>query len=82
MATARLGVFAVFRLTPIFAENGGVSNSVFWGLALLCIGFITFFIYTFMDFRLDKQMGVSRETTAPEDEFKLSDLKRVSDQAF
>lgn len=77
MATARLGVFAVFRLTPIFAEHGGVSNSVFWGLALLCIGFITFAVYTFMDFRLDKQMGVSKESTAPEDEFKLSDLKKI-----
>jgi len=77
MATARLGVFAVFRLTPVFAENGGVSNSVFWGLALLCIGFITFAVYTFMDFTLDKQMGVSKETTAPEDEFKVSDLKKI-----
>lgn len=77
MATARLGVFAVFRLTPVFAENGGVSNSVFWGLALLCIGFITFAIYTLMDFKLDKQMGVSKATTAPEDEFKLSDLKKI-----
>lgn len=76
MAVARLGVFAVFRLTPIFAENGGVSNSVFWGLVFLCIGFITFFIYTFMDYKLDKQMGVTNEV-APEDEFKLSDLKKI-----
>jgi len=76
MAVARLGVFAVFRLTPIFAENGGPSNSVFWGLIFLCIGFITFFIYTFMDYKLDKQMGVTNEV-APEDEFKLSDLKKI-----
>jgi MFS family permease len=76
MAVARLGVFAVFRLTPIFAENGGPSNSVFWGLIFLCIGFLTFFIYTFMDYKLDKQMGVTNEV-APEDEFKLSDLKKI-----
>ena len=76
MAVARLGVFAVFRLTPIFAENGGPSNSVLWGLVFLCIGFLTFFIYTFMDFKLDKQMGVTNDV-APEDEFKISDLKKI-----
>jgi hypothetical protein len=76
MAVARLGVFAVFRLTPIFAENGGPSNSVLWGLIFLCIGFLTFLIYTFMDFKLDKQMGVTNEV-APEDEFKISDLKKI-----
>lgn len=77
MAVARLGVFAVFRLTPIFAENGGPSNSVLWGLAFLCIGFLLFLTYTFMDAKLDKQMGVSKLTTSPEDEFKLSDLKKI-----
>jgi MFS family permease len=76
MATARLGVFAVFRLTPIFAEDGGASNSVFWGLAFLCIGFITFFIYTFMDRKLDKQLNVQEEQSS-EEEFKLSDIGKI-----
>lgn len=76
MAVARLGVFAVFRLTPIFAENGGPSNSVFMGLAFLCIGFITFFIYTFMDAKLDKQIGKSAEE-GHEEEFKISDIKKI-----
>lgn len=77
MAVARLGVFAVFRLTPIFAESGGPSNSVFWGLLFLCIGFITFFIYTLMDSKLDKQLGVEKIETSPEDEFKVSDLGKI-----
>jgi MFS family permease len=77
MAVARLGVFAVFRLSPIFAERGGVSNSVLWGLVFLCIGFITFFIYTFMDVALDKQTGEKEKITSPEDEFKVSDLKKI-----
>lgn len=76
MATARLGVFAVFRLSPVFAENGGPSNSVFMGLAFLCIGFITFFVYTFMDRALDKQENVSNEVSA-EEEFKLSDIGKI-----
>lgn len=77
MAVARLGVTAVFRLTPIFAENGGPSNSVFMGLAFLCIGFITFFIYTFMDRKLDKQLGIQNAGAEPEEEFKVSDLKKI-----
>jgi len=77
MAVARLGVFAVFRLTPIFAENGGPSNSVFMGLAFLCIGFLTFFIYTFMDRKLDKQLGIQNAGSEPEEEFKVSDLKKI-----
>jgi MFS family permease len=73
MALARLGVFAVFQLSPIFAEGGGVSNSVFWGLAFLCVGFITFFIYTFMDKALDKETQTNA-TSMPDEEFKLSDI--------
>ncbi len=77
MAVARLGVFAVFRLSPIFNEAGGPSHAVFMGLAFLCIGFITFFIYTFMDRKLDKQMGVTSVGSDPEEEFKVSDLKKI-----
>jgi MFS family permease len=73
MAIARLGVFAVFRLSPIFAENGGAVNSIFWGVTFLVVGFLTFFIYTFMDARLDKETG---ETAGSESEesFRVSDL--------
>lgn len=77
MAIARLGVFAVFRLTPIFAENGGPSNSVFWGLLFLCIGFLTFFIYTFMDTKLDKQIGANALGEEPEEAFRISDLGKI-----
>lgn len=77
MAIARLGVFAVFRLTPIFAEHGGPSNSVFWGLLFLCIGFLTFFIYTFMDKKLDKQVGENTIGEEPEEAFRISDLGKI-----
>ncbi|HZK08023.1 MAG TPA: MFS transporter [Bacteroidales bacterium] len=76
MALARLGVFAVFQLSPIFAKSGGVSNSVFFGVLFLLIGFITFFIYTFMDKALDKQTGEGVNVD-PEDEFKISDLGKI-----
>lgn len=73
MATARLGVFAVFRLSPIFAESGGVSNSILWGVAFLVIGLLTFTIYTFMDLKLDKEVGAD-ENAAPEEAFRVSDI--------
>lgn len=83
MAVARLGVFAVFRLSPIFANASAenpvewdAANSVFMGLAFLCIGLMTFLIYVFMDVKLDKQLGDAAKL-APEDEFKLSDLKKI-----
>jgi len=82
MAIARLGVFAVFRLSPLFSNaesknpaDWDAANSVFMGLAFLCIGFITFFIYTFMDRKLDKQAGDSE--VGEEEEFKISDLKKI-----
>ncbi|MFA5541452.1 MAG: MFS transporter [Bacteroidales bacterium] len=75
MAIARLGVFAVFQLSPIFAKEGGVSNSVFFGVLFLIVGFLTFLIYTFMDKKLDKETGGIE--LAPEDEFKISDLGKI-----
>lgn len=73
MAVARLGVFAVFRLSPIFAQQGGVTNSIFWGLGFLCVGFLLFFVYTFMDARLDKEIGADA-SGEPEEAFRVSDL--------
>jgi nitrate/nitrite transporter NarK len=73
MAVARLGVFAVFRLSPIFAEQGGVTNAIFWGVAFLCVGFLLFFVYTFMDARLDKEIGADANAE-PEEAFRISDL--------
>ncbi|HMM11981.1 MAG TPA: MFS transporter [Bacteroidales bacterium] len=73
MALARLGVFAVFRLSPIFAEQSGVTGAIFYGVAFLMVGFLTALIYTFMDVRLDREIGTD-ETSAPEEVFRISDL--------
>lgn len=83
MAVARLGVFAVFRLSPLFANAGSenpaewdAANSVFMGLAFLCIGFLTFLTYVFMDVKHDKELGDAAKV-APEDEFRISDLGKI-----
>lgn len=83
MAVARLGVFAVFRLSPIFANADSANpaewnapNAVFMGMAFLCIGFLTFLTYVFIDLKLDKQLGDDAKL-APEDEFRISDLGKI-----
>ncbi|MBK7172546.1 MAG: MFS transporter [Bacteroidales bacterium] len=84
MAIARLGVFAVMWLSPIFANNGDnvppsewtTANAYLWGMIFLIIGLLTFLIYTVMDVKLEKQLGVSKDAGG-EEEFKVSDLKKI-----
>lgn len=75
MAIARLGVFAVFRLSPWLAGLGtpDVVRPVAVVCGLLCIGLISFIVYSFMDKALDKQLGEAANGE-PEDPFKISDL--------
>lgn len=77
MAIARLGVFAVFRLSPVLAEKGGVSLSVGVGTLLLLIGLLSFSVYFFMDRTLERQDASARDQADPEEEFKISDLKAI-----
>jgi len=72
MAIARLGVFAVFRISPRIAESYDVSAPVLFCLILLMIGFICFVVYSLMDKKLDTQMDESG--VEPDDPFKISDL--------
>jgi len=74
MAIARLGVFAVFRLSPYLAEGQFITPPVAVCTLLLLIGFLTFLIYFFLDRKLDQQENIE---LAPEDEFKVSDLKTI-----
>lgn len=74
MAIARLGVFAVFRLSPWVANLGEpsvVRPVAICGL-LLCIGLLCFITYTFLDRKLDKQIGAMN--LEPEEPFKISDI--------
>lgn len=79
MAIARLGVFAVFSLSPWVAELG--SPSVVRPVAvvgvLLCIGLLTFLVFTVMDRKLDRQTGAAVAAGEPEEQFKVSDLRRL-----
>lgn len=74
MAIARLGVFAVFRISPRIADSwGDISSPVFFVLILLLIGLISFCTYFFFDKKLEKQLGERGDE--PEEPFKISDIK-------
>ncbi len=79
MAIARLGVFAVLSISPRLADWWGADNPsvvppVAFCAALLLIGLINYVIFTFMDTRLDKQLGIGKAAEGSEEEFKLSDV--------
>lgn len=84
MAIARVGVFAIFSISPIIAEKmGTVVAPVAFCTVLLLIGLITYTVFTFMDKKLDSQMGESAEEADPEEEFKFSDLGKIlTSEAF
>ncbi|WP_423773050.1 MFS transporter [Bacteroides coprosuis] len=81
MAIARLGVAVVFWISPYFANLGtpDVVRPVAVCCLLLCIGFLTFFVYTLMDKKLDSQDStLSKELDEePEEGFKISDLGKL-----
>ena len=81
MAIARVGVFAVFSISPLIADKlGGVQAPVGFCTVLLLIGLINYIIFSVMDTRLDKQLveaGEMSEEKNPEDEFKVSDIGKI-----
>ncbi len=77
MALARVGVAAVFIMSPLVSRLGGtlnVSRSVGFTVILLCIGLISFIAYSVMDKKLERQVGNNEEKDDP---FKISDLKYI-----
>ena len=83
MAIARVGVFAIFSISPIIATKfGTIVAPVAFCTVLLLIGLITFTVFTFMDKKLDAQLGAEAEGES-EEEFKFSDLGKIlSSQVF
>ncbi|MCF0210078.1 MAG: MFS transporter [Bacteroidales bacterium] len=84
MAIARVGVFAIFSISPWLAS--ALGNSIFgketvvapvaFCTVLLLIGLIFFLVFCVMDKKLDKQMG-EQANGASEEEFKISDVGKI-----
>lgn len=78
MAIARLGVFAVFSVSPKIATyfDNSVVAPIAFCTVLLIIGLINFIVFSVMDAKLDKQLGETT-TDEPTEEFKVSDIGRI-----
>jgi predicted MFS family arabinose efflux permease len=78
MASARVGTgLALFASYPIAIWMGDVSKPIFLGLILLCIGMISFFIYTAKDKKLDQSVAAEAAisgNTDEEESFRISDI--------
>lgn len=81
MAIARIGVFFIFTISPRLADSvmpPSVVVPVAFCSALLCIGLLAFIVFTFMDAKLDREMGATKVAEAEADEeFKLSDVGAI-----
>ena len=80
MATARMGTaLALSTSAPIAEAMHDVSVPILICLIMLCIGLISFVLYTFMDKKLDASIAADNEGRAvePEEEFKLSDIRVI-----
>lgn len=77
MALARIGVAVVFVGSPLMAKVGNsiqVERSVGFASLLLLIGLMSIIVYTFLDRKLEKQIGNTEEKDDP---FKVTDLKYI-----
>ena len=77
LSSARLGTaLALFASYPLAVWMGGVAKPVFLGLILICIGMISFFLYTIQDKKLDKSVAeeAAISGSAEEESFKMADM--------
>lgn len=78
MATARLGTALALAISaPVASLFKDVAAPILLGLVLLCVGLISFFIYSFGDKRLDAELAAEAGRTgitAEEESFRVRDL--------
>ena len=78
MATARIGTgLALGTSVPIATALHGVSKPILVCLIMLCIGMISFFLYTITDKKLDKSLAEEAARTGvteSEESFRISDI--------
>jgi len=78
MAIARLGVFAIFSISPLIADSwGSVVAPVAFCTVLLLIGLVCYIVFSLMDAKLDRETGKTTENVSSDDEFKVSDIKDI-----
>ncbi|MFA8433587.1 MAG: MFS transporter [Marinifilaceae bacterium] len=75
MATARGGMLLAFSGSTLIAgESVVVSRPLAFGVLLLVIGFLAFFIHNMMDKKLDAEVAEDATADSSEEDFKISDV--------
>lgn len=87
MAIARVGVFAIFSISPfIAAKMGSVAAPVGFCTVLMFIGLINYLVFSVMDRKFDGELveaGLLSKEKDPEEEFHVSDIGKIfSSQSF
>jgi MFS family permease len=81
MATARMGTaLALSTSVPIAKAFNTVSAPILVCLIMLCIGLISFIMYTFMDKKLDASLataGNAETAGEPEEAFRIRDILTI-----
>jgi MFS family permease len=81
MATARLGTaLALSTSLPIAKAFNTVSAPILVCLIMLCIGLISFIMYTFMDKKLDASVAAATDAGnpgEPEEAFRVRDILKI-----
>lgn len=75
VSIARLGTgLAISTSIPVATYFDSVSYPILLALIMLTIGLIAFFMYTFMDKKLDASIDAQGNDVNPEEAFKISDI--------
>jgi len=75
MATARGGMLLAFSASPLMAGKAEIiSRPLAFGVILLVIGFLAFFVHNMMDKKLDREISNDASVESSEEEFKVSDI--------
>jgi MFS family permease len=78
MATARVGTgLALSTSLPLARVFNHVSGPVLVCLIMLCIGLISFFLYTFMDRKLEASESDFHGENGNEESFRISDIGSI-----
>ena len=78
MACARIGTGAAILLSPILASKFQLPTPVLVGLVMLCIGMISFIVYTFEDRKLDVEIAAEKiAENDPDESFKFRDIFKI-----
>jgi len=75
MACARGGMLLAFTASPFMTgAHEVISRPLAFGVILLVIGLLAYFVHNMMDKKLDAEVAADTSVEASEDEFKASDV--------